>query len=352
MAKDQRKQSQSESFTPQRPSRTGNQGKPFLTVQTIKVLRGTIGLLEGIVEKMEAQPVKEIPHQAASPAITSASEPVLDTSIATPESALEGISSEFEGSDTPAMTPEPIASDTAADTSEPVVSDTPTIVPEVVTVEPIVERTPQPTKARFFDRILPSFDAVQAFWDATLTKIRTVLPAPWNEKLSDWTIIGAIATMIVVVMVTTAALFPESPKQVAEAPPKPIETPPQLKAPKPPQPVQVAPPPAPELTPEQSLVASIQSQVAELTDRYGQGLIQSVEANFLSSRLLVKVSDRWYELKEPQQNKLANEILLRSRELDFSKLEITDLKGTLLARNPVVGSNMVILKRQELAATL
>jgi hypothetical protein len=364
MAKDQRKQSQSKSSTPQSLSRTGNSGKPFLKVQTIKVLRGTIGLLEGIVDKMEAEPVKEIPHQATSPAITITSEPVLDTTTAIPEPSLEGSSSEFTVSetpttipepvvsDTPTVTPEPIASDTAAATPVPAVSDNPTIVPEVVTAEPVVERTPQLAKVRFFDRILPSFDKLQAFWDGTLAKIRTVLPAPWNEKLSDWTITGAIAAIVVVVMVTTAALLPEPPKRVAQAPPKPIETPPQLKAPKPPQPVKIAPPPAPELTPEQSLVASIQSQVAELTDRYGQGLIQSVEANFLSSRLLVKVSDRWYELPEPQQNKLANEILLRSRELDFSKLEITDLKGTLLARNPVVGSNMVILKRQELAANL
>jgi hypothetical protein len=139
---------------------------------------------------------------------------------------------------------------------------------------------------------------------------------------------------------------------VAKAPPNTIDAPPELKAPKPAQPVEVIPPPEPELTPEQSLVASIQQQVAEITDRYGNGLIQSIEANFMASRLMVKVSDRWYELKESQQNKLADEILRRSREMDFSKLEITDIQGTLVARNPVVGSNMVILKRQELAVNL
>jgi hypothetical protein len=137
---------------------------------------------------------------------------------------------------------------------------------------------------------------------------------------------------------------------VAKAPPNSIDAPPELKAPQPPQPVEVVQPPQPELTPEQSLVAAIQQQVAEITERYGNGLIQSIDANFLASRLMVKVSDRWYSLKESQQNKLADEILRRSRELDFSRLEITDLEGTLVARTPVVGSNMVILKRQELAA--
>jgi hypothetical protein len=178
------------------------------------------------------------------------------------------------------------------------------------------------------------------------------LPSAWSNNLSDWALTGAIAGVVVVVLVTTAALLPDTPAQVAKAPPETIETPPELTAPQPPQPVEVAPSPQPELTPEQSLVASIQQQVAELSDRYGKGLIQSIEANFLASRLIVKVSDGWYTLEESQQDKLADDILRRSREMDFSKLEITDLEGTLLARNPVVGTNMVILKRQELAANL
>ena len=81
MSDDQRKQPQSKSSPPQTPpisSATGqstgktvgrieNQEKPFLKAQTLKVLRGTIGLLEGVVQKLEAEPVREIPPQAASP---------------------------------------------------------------------------------------------------------------------------------------------------------------------------------------------------------------------------------------------------------------------------------------------
>jgi hypothetical protein len=92
-------------------------------------------------------------------------------------------------------------------------------------------------------------------------------------------------------------------------------------------------------------VAAIQNQVAEITQQYGSGLIQSVEANFLQSRLIVKVSNEWYELPESEQDALADEILSRSGQLDFRKLEMTDLDGELLARSPVVGPNMVILKR-------
>jgi len=42
-------------------------------------------------------------------------------------------------------------------------------------------------------------------------------------------------------------------------------------------------------------------------------------------------------------------MLERSRELDFSQLEITDPEGTLLAHSPVVGNDMVIWKRQNVS---
>ena len=379
MSDDQRKKPQSKRYPHQtRPissaaERSKNQKQPFLKNQTVKALRATIGLLEGVVEKLEAEPTREIPP-SASPVTVTVSEPIADTATATPEPELESSASvsivaetptvtpeplesqnstvtpELVVSETPIVTPELVESETPTVTPEPVVSETPTVVPEVVTEEPPIERHPEPTK--LLDRILPTFDKVQAFWDVTLTKVRSFLPAPWNAKLSDWALTGAIAGIVVVILVTTAALLPETPTQMAKEPPNTIEAPPELKAPEPPQPLAIEPPPTPELTPEQSLIAAIQQQVADLTERYGKGLIQSVDANFLSSRLIVKLSDGWYSLKESQQNKLADEILRRSRDLDFSKLEIIDLNGTLLARNPVVGSNMVILKRQELAATL
>jgi hypothetical protein len=367
MTQDQQKQPKSKRSTPQTPptssaaERTKNQKQSFLKAQTIKALRASIGLLEGVVEKLEAEPAREI-SPSASPATITVSEPIADTPTATPEPALESSASASIVAETPTVTPEPLesqtptvapeamVSETPTVTPEPVVSETPTVVPEVVTEQPTIERHPEPTK--LLDRVLPTFDKLQAFWDATLTKVRSFLPPAWNAKLSDWALTGAIAGIVVVILVTTAALLPETPTQLAKEPPNTIEAPPELKAPEPPQPVAIEPPPTPELTPEQSLIAAIQQQVADLTDRYGKGLIQSVDANFLSSRLIVKLSDGWYSLKESQQNKLADEILRRSRDLDFSKLEIIDLNGTLLARNPVVGSNMVILKRQELAATL
>ncbi|HEY9670559.1 MAG TPA: hypothetical protein V6D11_03885 [Waterburya sp.] len=401
MSQEQQKQPQSERSQPQMPQpesaadqstrvtvqRTDNREKPLLQTQTLKVLRGTIGFLEGIVEKLEGQPVQEISSQVASPTTKTVSVPVVDTTTAMPEAEWEGdtleaviaetpaatpevvvmdtptltpeptvaetpaVTPEVVASDTPTVVPEPVIAETPAVTPEVVLSDTPTLTPEIVTETSAQEQISEPIEPQLPDRILPSFNKLQAFWDATLAKVRSILPAAWNAKVSDWGLTSAIAGLVVVILVSTATLVSQTPPQEAQVPPPTIEAPPELKAPKPPQPVAEEPPPVPELTPEQSLIAAIQQQVAEITEQYGNGLIQSIEANFLGSRLVVKISDGWYSLKEAQQNKLANEILRRAQELDFSKLEVTDLKGTLVARSPVVGSNMVILKRQDLAAT-
>ncbi len=100
------------------------------------------------------------------------------------------------------------------------------------------------------------------------------------------------------------------------------------------------------MTPEQTLIAAIENQVAEISDRFASGLIKSIQANFRTSNLTLKISADWYTLEESQQDKLAAEILQRSQELDFTHLEIIDSQNKLVARNPVVGTEMVIFKRQ------
>ncbi len=117
--------------------------------------------------------------------------------------------------------------------------------------------------------------------------------------------------------------------------------------------LETTPPPIP-LTPEETLIAAIQNQVGEISlnlkDSSSKNptfaeIIESIQANFLNSNLTIKINNDWYSLEKKQQNKLAAEILQRSQELDFTHLEITDLQGKLIARNPVVGTEMIIFKR-------
>jgi|AGSF01.1.fsa_nt_gi Domain of unknown function DUF29. len=110
-----------------------------------------------------------------------------------------------------------------------------------------------------------------------------------------------------------------------------------------PNPLEIVPPPP--LTPEQSLIAGIQNQIAEITDRLGGGLVKSFEANFSSSILTVKLAEDWYLLSELEQNQLVTKMFKEANLLDFSKLEVLNLEGQLIARSPVIGSEMIILDR-------
>ena len=100
-------------------------------------------------------------------------------------------------------------------------------------------------------------------------------------------------------------------------------------------------------TPEQTLIAALQSKVANLTQDYPSEAIASVRVDIPQSSLAVEVTDSWYELSESEQTKLANEMLRRSRQLDFTKLELKDSEGTLVARNPVIGEKIIILQNSK-----
>lgn len=100
-------------------------------------------------------------------------------------------------------------------------------------------------------------------------------------------------------------------------------------------------------TPEQTLIAALQSKVANLTQDYPSEAIALVRVDVPQSSLAVEVTDSWYELGEPEQTKLANEMLKRSRQLGYTKLELKDGAGTLVARNPVIGEEIVILQNSK-----
>ncbi|BDI17954.1 hypothetical protein ANSO36C_37560 [Nostoc cf. commune SO-36] len=222
------------------------------------------------------------------------------------------------------------------------------------------------------------FQQLQLRWGGLLRTIRLFLPSNLSTKLSDTALTGIVTGIAVILVWTTTTVFASKPTEVATVPPveevpvptPTIATPPESVAPEPQPPEEITPPPevqitptpepepepiptptptptpAIELTPEQALIAAIENQVAEISDRIASGLIKSIQANFRTSNLTVKIGDDWYTLKESQQNELAAEILQRSQELDFTHLEIFDSQDRLIARNPVVGTEMVIFKRQ------
>ena len=74
-------------------------------------------------------------------------------------------------------------------------------------------------------------------------------------------------------------------------------------------------------------------------------LIKPLKANFRTSDLTIKVGDIWYKLAKSEQDKLAREILKRSQELNFIHLEVVYFQNKIIARSPVVGKEMIIFKR-------
>lgn len=235
--------------------------------------------------------------------------------------------------------------------------------------------SPQP-KANRSDgtRETPNFlQRLQSWWSAALAKIRFLLPDSLSAKLSDTALTGILAGIIVILVSINSSRGDRviAPTEVANVPPQQVElpvtittsteavppsapptaeiTPPLVEGMPPsaePEPIPTpTPTPTIILTPEQNLIVAIENQVAEVSDRFASGLIKSIQANFRSSSLTLKISDYWYTLNQSQQDKLCDKMLQRSKELDFSHVEILDSQDRLVARNPVVGDEMVIFRR-------
>jgi hypothetical protein len=172
---------------------------------------------------------------------------------------------------------------------------------------------------------LTALKGLAKLWAAILPKIRTVLPATWNAKLPD-AVITAIAIGLLALLLWLPTTVLSDRRAVAQVPEqtdnstKPVAVDPNAKR-----------------------VAAIQEQLTEVSTEYTDSLIEAVQANFPRNRLTLRVNDSWYSLESTQRERLANELLKRSQKLAFQTLEIADLKGTVVARTPVVGKQMVLL---------
>ncbi|OAB59756.1 hypothetical protein AY600_05195 [Phormidium willei BDU 130791] len=168
------------------------------------------------------------------------------------------------------------------------------------------------------------------------------------------------------------SLPPSAPRVVTESPELSQETPPesppesspepspgQAESPKP----SLATPKPIQLTPEQQLIAAVRSQISDVARPYedchrsGLNLTQQEEcseenrfvtrisANFEADLLRVEITPQWYDLNGRERSKLANGLWNQAQRLDFSHVEIVDPQGVLVARSPVVGHDVIILRR-------
>ncbi|MEE3715585.1 hypothetical protein V2H45_02370 [Tumidithrix elongata RA019] len=99
------------------------------------------------------------------------------------------------------------------------------------------------------------------------------------------------------------------------------------------------------VSPNKVKVNDIQVQVTDASKKYGEGLIKSVQTNFKLGRLIVELTDAWYQLDPDRQSQLMSDLLSRSQSLKFQKLLVADSEMHLVARSPVAGTEMVIVRR-------
>jgi hypothetical protein len=176
------------------------------------------------------------------------------------------------------------------------------------------------------------------FWTATLQQFRRVLPAPIRQ-LSD-----AILTAIVVLLVTVTIWVVDGffmPGIDRAAPSPPAAT---VAA----QPVIPTPIDTPAIvSPEQVFIEALETQISEITSQYPDDLVQTLNVDPASDRLLVRLNPVWYTLDDDRQNSLTDRMWLQAQANHFSKLEIQDSQGVSIARSPVVGKHLIILQRRQ-----
>jgi hypothetical protein len=98
------------------------------------------------------------------------------------------------------------------------------------------------------------------------------------------------------------------------------------------------------LTAEQIAIAKIQTQVSEVASQYGEALLGSIQPNFKRGRLVVALNDSWSQLEPTQQTQLVTDLQTQSRSLNFKKLLVADAENHLIARSPVTGDQVIILR--------
>jgi hypothetical protein len=213
----------------------------------------------------------------------------------------------------------------------------------------------QPKELGVVDQLLLLLADGVALGKKGLRWVRSQLPADLQRQLSDEVLAAIILGLLVLGLalwnplgakggVASEPLSSEPLPRITAAAPDDLDSfaagPATARSPEP-----VASPPTPEPTAEQSLIADIQARVSRLSRSYGAGLIQSVEVNLPQSTLGVNVAEAWYGLLPQQQDEIAQDIYAQAQGLTLGRLQLRDPDGVVVARNPVVGPTMVVLKR-------
>jgi hypothetical protein len=99
------------------------------------------------------------------------------------------------------------------------------------------------------------------------------------------------------------------------------------------------PAPAPKLTPNQRILAKLQTAI----DR--PNLLQTINPNQTEHSLQITLTPAWTDLPFTEQDTVAQTLFTQAQTLRFKTLELLNGSGDVLARSPVVGNEMVVVVR-------
>jgi hypothetical protein len=223
--------------------------------------------------------------------------------------------------------------------------------------------------------------AVLPLWMKGINLLRTRLPEPLAQELTDRFLTIAVISVLVAVYWFFSSLTggkPAAAKQptfskptatpiitrrpVAKpAQPLPKSAPTIAAKPIPPAAKPLAPskptarpsqtparPPSVPLKPALDL-AEVQTQLSGAVANVDPDLIASVRSLESNHRLQATLGEKWFGLSVPAQNQVAQALWEKSQTLKFETFELRDDLGDLVARSPVVGSKVIVLKRKDLS---
>lgn len=197
----------------------------------------------------------------------------------------------------------------------------------------------QPKPLSTLDELLIALAEGVSLWRRGLRWLRSQLPVAWRSQLSDQLLTAILLGFGVVLLVithgpATPPLKAASPNPVGEVVVEPtLELEPALEVPSTP-------------TPEQSLIADLETQLSGITRSYSVGLVDAVEVNLPHQALTIHLGESWYGLLATQQDSIAQAIYRQAQDLGLERLSLQDPEGLVVGRSPVVGSTVVVLQRR------
>lgn len=184
--------------------------------------------------------------------------------------------------------------------------------------------------------LLRALQTIWRGWLATLPRLRAILPVQLRQ-LSDW-VLTAMAIVLLIGLIGLPLSLSRATASVPQAAP---QTQPVVNAPQ--APAQTR---ATRATQTRRPLAAMRKSLIRLTAAYPGDWTEAVQLSAVNHQLRVQVDSVWNGLNLQQQKALTSDWLRQAQKRSFTGLEITDPDGALLARSPVVGSEIILFRRE------